>query len=110
MKCSHRDRRMASAIVNATMESYQNYLKDYHAEIAMNQLEYLNERRDQLTRNLSRLMQRHADLLTDDLSNSGFIEASQEMDFLAKSKHEYKQKMLDNELEIKRLTTSNRAV
>lgn len=105
MKCSHRDRRMASAIVNATMESYQNYLKDYHAEIAMNQLEYLNERRDQLTSNLSRLMQRHADLLTDDLSNSGFIEASQEMDFLAKSKHEYKQKMLDNELEIKRLTT-----
>lgn len=104
MKCSHRDRRMASAVVNATMESYQNYLKGYHAEIAMNQLEYLNERRDQLTRNLSLLMHRHADFLTDDLSNSGFIEASKEMDFLAKSKHEYKQKMLDNELEIKRLT------
>ena len=100
----HRNRHLASQIVNSIMESYQNYLKDYHAEVAMNQLEYLNQRRDQLTDKLNELMKKHADYLTDDLSNSGFIEASKEIDFLAKSQHEYKQKMLDNELEIKRLT------
>lgn len=104
LKCVHRDRHMASAIVNATMESYQNYLKHYHADVAMSQLEYLNQRRDQLTTKLIDVMQRHADFLTDDLSNSGFIDASKEMDFLAISQHEYKQKMLDNELEIKRIT------
>lgn len=103
MKCEHRDRRMAGKIVNAVMESYQNYLKGYHGEVAMNQLEYLNVRRDQLTQNLGHLMQRHADSLTDDLSNSGFMDSAKEMDFLAKSQHEYKQKLLDNELEIKRL-------
>lgn len=105
MKCDHRDRHMASAIVNATMESYRNYLKNYHAEIAMSQLEYLSQRRDQLTNNLVEVMQRHADFMTDDLSHSGFMEASKEMDFLAISQHEYKQKMLDNELETKRITS-----
>lgn len=105
LKCEHRDRRMASEIVNATMGSFRNYLKNYHAEVAGNQLEYLNQRRDQLTHHLNALMHRHADFLSDDLSNSGFIDASKEMDFLAISQHEYKKKMLDNELEIKRLNT-----
>lgn len=104
LKCEHRDRYKASAIVNAVMDNYQTYLKDYHKDMALTQLDYLNLRRDQLTQNLTNLMQKHADYLANDLYNSGFIESNKEMDFLAKSQHEYKQKLLDNELEIKRLT------
>ena len=86
------------------MESYQSYLKNFHKNIALIQLDYLNSRRDQLTKNLSGLMQRHADFLANDLYSSGFIESDKEIDFLAKSQHEYKQKLLDNELKIQRLT------
>ena len=86
------------------MDSYQSYSKKYHTEMAIKQLDYLSQRRDQLTLNLTNLMQKHANFLANDLYSSGFIESNKEMDFLAKSQHEYKQKLLDNELEIKRLT------
>lgn len=100
----HRNRHLASQIVNAIMESYQGYSKNYHSEMAMRQLDYLSQRRDQLSENLVSLMQKHANFLANDLYGSGFIESNKEMDFLAKSQHEYKRKLLDNELEIKRLT------
>lgn len=101
----HRDRHMASQIVNAIMKSYQSYSKQYHTEMALRQLDYLSQRRDQLSQNLIDLMQKHAHFLANDLYSSGFIESNKEMDFLAKSQHEYKRKLLDNELEIKRLTS-----
>ena len=104
IKYEHRDRHMASAIINTVMESYQSYSKNYHTEMALKQLDYLSQRRDQLTQNLTHLMQKHANFLANDLYSSGFIESNKEMDFLARSQHEYKQKLLDNELEIKRLT------
>lgn len=103
-KCKHRQRQLASEIINVLMGSYQAYLKKYQQEMAFNQLDYLSLRQDQLTQNLTDLMKNHADLLAEDLSHSGFIESDKEMDFLAKSQYEYKQKLLDNELEIKRLT------
>jgi tyrosine-protein kinase Etk/Wzc len=103
LKFEHRNRKLASQIINTLMESYQSYLKNYHAEVAFKQLDYLGVRRDQLTKNLMDLMEGHADLLSKDLYKSGFIESDKEMDFLAQSQHEYKRKLLDNELEIKRL-------
>ncbi len=103
LKCEHRNRHQASEIVNAVMDSYQNYLKNYHTEVALSQLDYLSQRRDQLRTNLVSLMQKHADNLATDLYDSGFIESEKEMEFLAKNQHEYKRKLLDNELEIKRL-------
>lgn len=104
IKYEHRDRKTASDIVNAVMESFQDYSKKYHGEMAMKQLDYLSQRRDHLTNNLTQLMHKHADFLANDLYGSGFIESNKEMDFLARSQHEYKRKLLDNELEIKRLT------
>ena len=100
----HRNRHLASDIVNEVMHCFQSYSKKYHADIAANQLNYLSQRRDQLSQNLTNLMHKHADFLAVDLYGSGFLESNKEMDFLARSQHEYKQKLLDNELEIKRLT------
>lgn len=103
VKYNHRDRLIASQIVNAVMDSYQAYAQNYHIKMANKQLDYLSTRRDQLSGNLTGLMQKHANFLANDLYGSGFIESNKEMDFLAKSQHEYKRKLLDNELEIKRL-------
>ena len=100
----HRNRHLASDIVNDVMENYQAYSQKYHTQVATKQLDYLSQRRDQLSNNLVNLMERHADFLANDLYSSGFIESNKEMDFLAKSQHEYKRRLLDNELEIKRLS------
>lgn len=104
IKYENRNRHLASKVVNAIMESYQNYSKNFHNDMALHQLDYLNQRRDQLSENLISLMQKNANYIANDLYSSGFIESQKEMDFLAKSQHEYKRKLLDNELEIKRLT------
>jgi uncharacterized protein involved in exopolysaccharide biosynthesis len=105
LKCEHRDRFLASAIINGAMSSYQSYLKNYHSDMSLNQLDYLSLRRDQLTQNLINSMHKHADFLANDLYNAGFIESNKEMDFLAKNQHEYKKKLLENEVKIKRLST-----
>lgn len=104
LKCENRDRHKASAIINAVMASYQSYLKNYHSDLANSQLEYLNQRRNHLTKNLTDVMEKHADYLSNGLFNSGFIETEKEIDFLAKNQYEYKGKLLENELETKRLT------
>ncbi len=104
LKYEHRNRFTASAIINSVMASYKNYLKNYHEELAFYQLDYLTERRKQLTKNLTDLMDRHAVHLANGVNDSGFIKTDKEIDFLAANQYEYKRKLLDNELEIKRLT------
>ncbi len=98
-----RDRHAASHFINTTMQCYQDYLKKHHNKIAQMQLDYLHTRQSQLASNLTGLMQRHADNLSNDLFHSGFVDTNKEMDFLAKSQHEYREKLLANELELKRL-------
>lgn len=102
----HRNRHLASSFINTTMECYQIYLQNYHNKLSQLQLNYLNSRQEQLAENLSKTMQKHADYLTHDLSNAGFIDSENEMEFLAKNQHEYKEWLLSNELEIKRIESS----
>lgn len=100
---AHRDRQLATEFVNTVMEEYQAFLKAHHQKVAFKQLDYLGLRRDQLTQHLTGLMQNHADYLSKDLYGAGFIDSPREMEFLARAQHEYKQKLLVNDLEIKRL-------
>ncbi|WP_068470747.1 hypothetical protein [Candidatus Protochlamydia phocaeensis] len=99
----HRNRHAASEFLNTTMQCYQDHLKSHHDKLAKMQLDYLHNRQAQLANNLTELMQKHANFLANDLFNSGFVDSDKEMDFLAKSQHEYREKLLSNELEIKRL-------
>jgi tyrosine-protein kinase Etk/Wzc len=107
LKYEHRDRYLTCDVINAVMSCYQSYLKSYHTDMALTQLDYLGQRRDQLTKNLVTLMEKHADYLANDLYNSGFIESDKEIEFLAKNQNEFKRKLLDNELEINRLANIN---
>ncbi len=103
LKYKHRDRHLASAVLNTAMSRYQDFIKSHHDRLAIQQLDYLSVRRGQLKENLTEAMQQHAHFLTHDLYSAGFIETDKEMEFLAKSQHEYKQRLLDKDLEIKRL-------
>ncbi|MCE2983514.1 MAG: hypothetical protein LW832_08105 [Parachlamydia sp.] len=98
-----RDRYRAADFINLTLDYYQNYQKVNHDKLARLQLDYLHSRQGELASNLNSIMQKHASFLANDLYNSGFIDSDKEMEFLAKSQHEYRGKLLANELEIKRL-------
>lgn len=100
---TNRNRHLASEFINTTMECYQNYLQNYHNKLSQLQLNYLHKRQGQLADNLAHLMGKHADFLSEDLFDSGFINSDKAMDFLAENQHEYKGKLIANELEIKRL-------
>ncbi len=100
---THRNRYTASELINTIMNAYLVFITNNHQEIAHKQLDYLSLRKDHLTQNLINLMQEHAHYLSEDLYNVGFVESQKEMEFLAAKQHEYKEKLMANELEIKRL-------
>lgn len=100
---SHPDRHIASTFVNKVMESFQDFLKDQRDSIAEVQLEYLKKREEESGEKLKTLMQNHAEVLSADLSTIGNIDSRKEIDFLAQTEHQFKQKLLENDLEVKRL-------
>lgn len=97
------DRHFASEFVNTLMSSYQNYLKEDHDRQAAIQVGYLKQKQEEAEMHLQELMQKHAITLSEDLSSSGFADSKKEMEFLANSQHEFKERLISNELEIKRL-------
>lgn len=97
------DRHLASRLANTLMDVYQNYLKECRDRLSQTQLDYLNKRQRQLAQNLTEQMERQAQFLSEDLFTAGFINSEKEMDFLAHNQHDYKEKLMANELEIKRL-------
>lgn len=99
----HRNRHLAKDVVNTLMETYQTYLYDEHKRQANLQLEYLKQKQEQSEKKLGELMMKHALALSEDLNTSGFADSAKEMEFLAKSQHEFKERLTSNELEIKRL-------
>lgn len=99
----HRDRHLAAQFVNTLMVSYQDYLKSDHDRQAALQLGYLKEKQGETQLHLEELMGKHAAALSEDLISSGFADSEKEMEFMAQSQHEFKERLISNELEIKRL-------
>ncbi len=97
-------RHQAAEFVNVLMEAYQDYLKEDRDFIAELQLEYLNNRQLQLASNLTATMEKHANFLENDLYGSGFVDSEKEITFLAHKQHEFREKLIQNELELKRLS------
>lgn len=99
----NRDRHLASQLLNMAMFKYQNLLKQKHNEIAKTQIDYLHKRREELKQDLNQVMEKHVDFLAKDLFNAGSVNVQKEVEFLTQNQQIYKTKLLENELEIKRL-------
>jgi len=103
MVYSHRDRHLAAKLINTIMDSFQKYLKEYQAKIAALQMDYLYQKQELSTSKLRKIMEDNAKEVSSDLPHSGFVKAEDEMDFLAQRRHELKEKLLANELQMRRL-------
>lgn len=98
-----RDRHLAAKFINSLMEEYQSYLSQEHDRQAALQLTYLKHKQIDSEKHLEQLMQKYAHSLSEDLSKTGFADSQKEMAFLAHSQHELKERLISNELEMKRL-------
>lgn len=98
-----RDRYLASQFVNTIMAVYQDHMKAQQGLQSSVQMDYLYKKQEESSANLKKLMEEYADYLSSDASKTGFIDSKNEIDFLVKSQHELKEKLLANELEMKRL-------
>lgn len=100
---SHPNRHTAAAVLNTVMELYTNYLREEHQRVTEEQMTYLQRRQERMAGELATIMQEYADTLSSELSEMGFPSSEKAMEFLASSMKEYKQRLLTNDLEMKRL-------
>lgn len=100
---SHPDRHTAAGVVNTIMQLYTDYLREEHQRVTEEQMSYLHQRQERMAGELATIMQEYADTLSSELSEMGFPSSEKAMEFLASSMKEYKQRLLTNDLEMKRL-------
>lgn len=99
----NRDRKQAASHVNALMALYQRYIECEHENVCEKQVGYLIQRQQEMGKILETMMQSYADVLSTDLSSTGFASSEKAMEFLASTQHDLKQKLFATTLEIQRL-------
>ncbi len=97
------DRHQAAYTLNALMDLYQEYLKSENQRVMDEQINYLQVRQEELSDSLKEMMQEYAQKLSYDFANMGAINLEQAVEFLADTQRRYRQRLLQIELEIKRL-------
>ena len=101
---THRDRFLASDVLNQLMNSYQLFLKKENDEVCQIHLDYLEQRQQDLFQNFDRALAEHAEYLKENLiATNGEIGFSQELEMLLKPKELYSSKLFQIDLELGRL-------
>ncbi len=86
LEYSHPTPEKGRLILDEIMAAYQNYLKSESNRFAEIQLAYLKKRQEEMFVSQTKIMQKHAQILADDLSSSGFVNFEKEMEFLFKNR------------------------
>ncbi len=98
------DRNRGCAYVNSLMSAYQDYLEEEHQRIAGRQLNYLEERQNEIISNLRKAMEDYAlTASADGQAARGFSALQKESDNLSKLQVETNQRLMDIDLESSRL-------
>lgn len=99
----HRNRYDAQEFLNELMTVLQQYLKDEDNRYAQKQLDYLKMRHDETFENQAKFLKSYAEELANDLSQTGYASTDKEMTFLAKNHHQYSERLVIIELELKHI-------
>ncbi|NGX55485.1 MAG: hypothetical protein KR126chlam2_01120 [Chlamydiae bacterium] len=90
---THRDRQLATSIVNAVMQEYSNYQHDQGENIISKQLQYLATRQQQTTEELDKIINQHKLSLEKTIGEGGFVTLESELGFIAKTQVEYQSQL-----------------
>lgn len=99
------DRKRAAQFINELMASYQDFLEEEHDRINSKQLDYLKKREEEMALSLKEVMEKHAQKVEKGLSANGFTNTQKELEFLTHQMMVANQKMMEIDLEKKRLTS-----
>jgi tyrosine-protein kinase Etk/Wzc len=99
----HADRHLASQFLNLAMLCYQDYYRKENDEICATHLAYLEKRQDELIRQFDSALKEHVVYLKRNISESGCIGFSDELDLLSSPQNAFTTKLFDVDLELKRL-------
>jgi hypothetical protein len=99
----HRDRFLASRILNQVMQSYQKFMRKENEELMGYQRSYLEKRQNELTRKWEDSLQEHVCYLKNNLDSGGYFSLYQEMEMLSQPRKIFTSKLFDVDLELKRL-------
>ncbi len=100
---SHPDRYIAAAVVNAMMGCYQDYLERNHREQSQRQMGYLRSRRKESREDLEKALIDFADAQKEGISTAGIVNTQEEFRFLTTQLQLYKDRLLANELDTRRM-------
>lgn len=98
-----RDRHLAAQILNELMFQYQQYLKLDHDQTSLGQLDYLNQKQEQIYNKMSEMFKEHASYLKHSLETKGIAGLKDEMQTLLVPYHAFQQSLLLIDLEQSRL-------
>lgn len=79
---THSDRHLAAAIVNATMDSFQKYLRNEGERKITKQLHYLHTRQQEILAGLDSVMEKHRTYLQSHLDSSDILTLEKELEFI----------------------------
>ena len=105
LEYSHPNQQRARGVLNGLMRVYQSYLKKEQDRFADIQLEYLKRRQEEMFSSQAKVMRKHAQILSQDLSTSGFVNFEKEMEFLFKNRLACLEKINTLGLKLQRLQT-----
>lgn len=100
------DRHLAANGVNTLMSAYKKYLQKEQDLVVHHQIRYLENRQEEISKQLKVSMESHVLKISDDIKNIGFPNTTLAMEFLTGSQNNLQKKLLDIEFELKRLYNS----
>lgn len=103
LKYYDKSRQKASEFVNTLMSSYGAFLEEEHDRVNDKQLSYLKKREKEMEVSLKDAMQKHADKAGKGIASSGFTDTKKELEFLTQQLLQAGQKVMEIDLEKKRL-------
>ena len=99
----HRDRHLASRIVNETMEQFQKYLTQEGKKKITKQLTYLRVRQEESMEQLETILEKQKAYLESHLDAGIILSLENELEFMAQTQAEKKQKLLEIQSEMEYL-------
>jgi len=96
---THRDQYFGTELLNILMEEYRNYLKRDHAQIAKDQLIYLEEKQEEICGKMSKAFDEYTSCLQENLKESGRLGLQQEIGEIAQDYRMISNKALALDLE-----------
>jgi len=108
---AHRDRKLAKKVIDLLMEKYQEHLRNETDRVSLEQIAYLEKRKEELCCKMDEYLKDHVTYLKNNLGAKGFLNLGQHLQHISGRKQRFLDQQTSIETEMARLndwSTSSR--